>query len=87
MELFEHSNVYGTFDEGLSCPFAFIEDTCIPYSSETCLVNAVPSGDAGDSPVAAPVVVPTAPVVAPTSGTASVTLGFSFIGIFMVIFF
>jgi hypothetical protein len=77
LDLFNQSNVYGTYDEGVECPFALVGGTCIPYSSKTC------RGIAG-APTAAPL------VEKPNNETsasrrASVSLGLSVVGVIMVV--
>lgn len=81
MDTFTHSNVYGTSDSGLECPFAMVEGDCLEYSSASCGGSASPPAD---SPVVSPVSDKQSNET-PASGTASVALGFSFIGAVMVL--
>jgi hypothetical protein len=79
LEKFNQSNVYGTIDTGLVCPFAMIDGGCIEYSSTTC--RGVATSPTAASPV---VTADGAKNETSTSGTASVTLGFSLVGAVLV---
>lgn len=81
MDTFTHSNVYGTSDSGLKCPFAMVDEECVEYSSTSC-------GGSASPPAGSPIVSPDGDKQqneTSTSGTASLALGFSLIGAFMIL--
>jgi hypothetical protein len=52
MDDFSHSNIYGTTDDELTCPFAMIDGDCVPFSSSSCTAksgNVVDDSNTGNT--------------------------------------
>ena len=46
---FNESNNYGTPDDGLTCSFASVGESCVPFSSTKCSLSGTPSRSVGVS--------------------------------------